>query len=184
MGLNRLDKFQFFGLHHPGFTPGQTSSMKRCRGFSFPAPVWHPTPAGAGSPTCPSRQFHSSASRSSAARCRWRRCIPAGSGFLRNRHFRILRLRQNLLRFLHRRNRRESVQHLRGLGRGGHQRQRDVMHQPVGEIEVLAHTNVYYRIHPIRDYLKRLLNNCIFCFLKLFQLYPNRRNLFDQMFSN
>ena len=72
--------------------------------------------------------------------------IPAASGFLRNRHFRILRLRQNLLRFLHRRNRRESVQHLRGLG--GHQRQRDVMHQPVGEIEVLAHTNVYYRIHP------------------------------------
>ena len=50
--------------------------------------------------------------------------------------------------FMHRRNRRESVQHLRGLGLGGHQRQRDVMHQAVGEIEVLAHTNVYYRIHP------------------------------------
>ena len=84
-------------------------------------------PAGAGSPACPFHRFPSSASRSSSVRCRWHRCIPAGSGFLRDRHFRILRLRQNLLRFLHRRNRRESVQHLRGLGLGGHQRQRDVI---------------------------------------------------------
>ena len=30
------DKFQFVDLHHPGFIPGQTSSMKRCRGFFLP----------------------------------------------------------------------------------------------------------------------------------------------------
>ena len=61
----------------------------------------------------------------------------SGSVRLWYRHFRILRLRQNLLRFLQHRNRRESVQHLRGLGLYGHQRQRDVMHQAVGWIVVV-----------------------------------------------
>jgi hypothetical protein len=34
--------------------------------------------------------------RSSSARCRWYQCIQAVPGFLRNRHFRILRPRRNL----------------------------------------------------------------------------------------
>ena len=42
--------------------------------------------------------------------CTHPRWIPAGSGFLRDRHFWILRRSQNLLRFLRHRNRRESVQ--------------------------------------------------------------------------
>ena len=70
---------------------------------SFPAPAGRPMPAGAESPACPSRQFPSCASRSSSVRCRWRTHIPAASGFLRNRHFRCLRLLKNLLRFLNHR---------------------------------------------------------------------------------
>ena len=63
-------------------------------------------------PVC---RFPPSASRSSSVRYWWRRWIPARPGFPWDRHFRILRLRQNLFRFLRRRNRRESDQHLRGL---------------------------------------------------------------------